>query len=182
MRYSDRITQSSAPGKIFFLLIFFSLLMAITAFGQSRQESKMRIRAVKAIQQGKFQEAQNIYFDLLKLYPNNPDYNYEMGLAIFEEGVQREKAAPYFDKAITNTKTDTLPDLFLFAGRAEQFAGNFDIAIEHFQTYMRLMRETEGLAPNQLEEDIPRYIEMCENGKVQFENNVDYVRIENMGG
>jgi len=44
------------------------------------------------------------------------------------------------------------------------------------------MRETEGLAPNQLEEDIPRYIEMCENGKVQFENNVDYVRIENMGG
>lgn len=180
MRYSERITHSSAPGKVFFLLVFFSLLLAITAFGQTRQENKMRIRAVKAIQAGKFQEAQTIYYDLLKLQPNNPDYNYEMGLAIFEEGVQRGKAAPYFDKAISNIANDSLPELFLFAGKAEQFAGNFDIAIEHFQTYMR-MKEMEDISPDMLDEDVLRYIEMCENGKVQFENNMDYVRIENLG-
>ncbi|MEQ9186781.1 MAG: OmpA family protein [Cryomorphaceae bacterium] len=141
----------------------------------------MRIQAVKAIQAGKFQDAQNIYYDLLKLDPNNPDYNYEMGLAIFEEGVQRGKAAPYFDKAISNTASDSLPEVFLFAGKAEQFAGNFDIAISHFHTYMGMMKKLEGLAPNMLEEDVLRYIEMCENGKVQFENNMDYVRIENLG-
>ncbi|NQV52139.1 MAG: PD40 domain-containing protein [Flavobacteriales bacterium] len=155
--------------------------MAITAFGQTRQENKMRIRAVKAIQAGKFQEAQTIYYDLLKLDPNNPDYNYEMGLAIFEEGVQRGKAAPYFDKAISNTASDSLSELFLFAGKAEQFAGNFDIAIQHFQTYMKMMKEMEDISPDMLDEDVLRYIEMCENGKVQFENNMDYVRIENLG-
>ncbi len=32
-----------------------------------------------------------------------------------------------------------------------------------------------------LDEDIPRYIEMCQNGKVQFENNKEHIRIENLG-
>ena len=117
----------------------------------------------------------------MKLDPENPDYNYEIGLAIFEEKVNRGKAAPYLTKAIQNTVSDTLPDMFLYAAKAEQFAGNFDMAIDNFKIYMRLMRETAGLAPNELEEDIPRYIEMCENGKVQFENNKKYIRIDNMG-
>lgn len=181
MRYSERITQSSAPGKVFFLLVFFTLLMAINAFSQSKAERKMRVKAVKALNSGNFKEAQNIYIDLLSLDPENPDYNYEMGLAIFEEKVNRGKAAPYLSKAIQNTKADTLPDMFLFAGKAEQFAGNFEIAIDYFQTYMRLMRENYDLAPNELDENIPRYIEMCENGKVQFENNKKYIQIDNMG-
>ena len=42
-----------------------------------------------------------------------------MGLAIFEEKVNRGKAAPYLSKATQNTKADTLPDMFLFAGKAE---------------------------------------------------------------
>ncbi len=104
-----------------------------------------------------------------------------MGLAIFEEKVNRGKAAPYLSKAPQNTKADTLPDMFLFAGKAEQFAGNFEIAIDYFQTYMRLMRELYDLPPNELEENVPRYIEMCENGKVHFENNKKYIRIDNMG-
>jgi len=41
--------------------------------------------------------------------------------------------------------------------------------------------DREGFAREELEEDIPRYIEMCKNGKIQFENNKDHIRIENMG-
>ncbi|MEX2596223.1 MAG: OmpA family protein [Salibacteraceae bacterium] len=157
------------------------MLIAISAFSQTREENKMRVNAVKALNSGNFKQAQSIYSDLLKLQPDNPDYNYEMGLAIFDEKINRGKAAPYFDKAINNINSDTLPDMFLYAGKAEQFAGNFDIAIGHFQTYLNLMRQELGLAPNELEEDIPRYIEMCQNGKVQFENNKKYIRIDNMG-
>ena len=43
------------------------------------------------------------------------------------------------------------------------------------------MRELYDLPPNELEENVPLYIEMCENGKVQFENNKKYIRIDNMG-
>ena len=57
-----------------------------------------------------------------------------------------------------------------------------DIAIDHFKTYMGLMRLLEDLTPEMLEEDIPRYIEMCQNGKVQFEKkgkfNRQYVSIQ----
>ena len=104
-----------------------------------------------------------------------------MGIAIYEQGIHRGKAAPYFEKALQHTKSDTLPDMFLFAGKASQYAGDFDIAIDHFKTYMGLMRLLEDLTPEMLEEDIPRYIEMCQNGKVQFENNKEHVRIENLG-
>ncbi|GAB4384404.1 MAG: hypothetical protein Kow0075_16420 [Salibacteraceae bacterium] len=180
MRYSERITDSSRPGKIFLLLVFFFLLLTISAFSQSKEEKKMRLQAVKALNSGKFQEAQKIYIDLLKLDPDNPDYNYEMGLAIFEEGIHRGEAAPYFEKAIINTKSDTLPDMFLFAGKAEQYRGNFDLAIEYFELYKSLMAK-KGFNTMDLEEDVDRYIEMCENGKVQFENNKDFIRIENLG-
>lgn len=180
MRYSERIIASSKPGKYFLLLIFFSLLLAISAMAQTKEEKKMRLKAVKALNAGNFIEAQDIYADLLKLDSENPDYNYEMGLAIFEEGTHRGKAAPYFVKAIENTKSDTLPDMFLYAGKAEQYAGNFASAIDYFEQYKLLLR-AEDIQPGEWHEDVDRYIQMSENGKVQFENSKQYIRIENMG-
>jgi len=180
MRYSERITDSTKPGKYFFLLVVLSLLTAITAFGQSKEEKKLRVKAVKALRAENFAEAQEIYTDLLKLDANNPDYNYEMGLAIYEQGVHRGKAAKYLERAILNTAQDTLPEMFLFAGKSEQYGGNYDLAIDYFEQYLRF-NEREGIPADELEEDVPRYIEMCKNGKVQFENNKDHIRIENMG-
>ncbi|MDP4687265.1 MAG: OmpA family protein [Salibacteraceae bacterium] len=180
MRYADHIHVPAKPGKYFFLIVFFSLLFALSAFSQSKEEKKMRIKAVKALNAGNYSEAEELYMDLLKLNPSNPDYNYEMGLAIFEGGVYRGKAARYLERAITNTKSDSLPDMFLYAGRAEQHAGNFDLAIDYYNTYRGLMRKS-GTDLTTLDFDIPRAIEMCKNGKVQFENNKDHIKIENMG-
>ena len=161
---------------------FLSLLFAITAFGQSKEERKLHLKAVKALNSGHLADAEYIYSDLLQLNPDDPDYNYEMGIAIYEQGVHKGKAAPYFEKALLKTVSNPLPEMYLFAGKASQYAGDFDIAIDHYQTYLSLMLQNEGITPNMLDEDIKRYIEMCENGKVQFENNKDHVRIENLGG
>lgn len=180
MRYSERILDSSRPGKYFLLLVFLFLLLTISAIGQTREEKSLRMKAVKMLNAGKFAAAQEIYVDLLKLNPNNPDYNYEMGLAIYEDGMQKGRSVQYFNRAVANTVRDTLPDLFLFTAKAEQYAGNFDIAIEHYYTYLSLKRK-EGFAESELEEDISRYIETCLNGKVQFENNKDFIIIENLG-
>jgi hypothetical protein len=65
MPYSERIFDSTKPGKFFLLLIFLFLLTAITAIGQTKEEQKMRVKAVKAIRSQKFNEAQAIYADLL---------------------------------------------------------------------------------------------------------------------
>lgn len=180
MRYADRIQAPTQPGKYFFLIVFFSLLFALSAFSQSKEEKKMRIKAVKALNSGDYNEAEELYKDLLKLDPANPDYNYEMGLAIFEAGIYRGKSARYFERAIINTKSDSLPDMFLYAGRAEQHAGNFDLAIDYYNTYRGLIRKT-GVDISTIEFDIPRAIEMCKNGKVQFENSKDHIKIENLG-
>ena len=180
MRYSERIVDSTKPGKYFLLIIFLSLLSAITAFGQTKEEKKLRVQAVKALRAERFDVAQEIYTDLLKLNPENSDYNYEMGLAIYEEGIHRGKAAPYLEKAIQNTENDTLPEMFLFAGKSEHYGGNFDLAIQYYEDYLGFM-DKEGFERDELEEDVDRYIEMCQNGKVQFENNKDFIRIENMG-
>jgi|APSaa5957512535_1039671.scaffolds.fasta_scaffold00184_12 outer membrane protein OmpA-like peptidoglycan-associated protein/tetratricopeptide (TPR) repeat protein len=179
MRYSERITHSANQGKYFVIFIFLTMLFALSAVGQTN-DKKLRAKAVKALQSGKYDVAQELYGELLKLDPLNADYNYEMGLAIYDEGIHRGKAAAYFEKAIVNTKTDTLADMFLFAGKAHQFGGDYLNAIENFNIYLGLMKE-EGFEAEDLEEDVNRYLEMCENGKVQFENNKDFVRIENMG-
>lgn len=178
--YYARTVESAKPGKFLFLLALLMLLTAITAFGQSKEEKKLRVRAVKALRVENFTEAQEIYLDLLKLSPNNADYNYEMGLAIYEEGVHRGNAAPFLERAILNTQQDTLAEMFLFAGKSEQYAGNYDLAIDYFNQYLGFM-ERSDFPEDDLEEDVPRYIEMCANGKVQFENSKDYIRIENMG-
>ena len=180
MSYNARIVDSAKPGKFLFLLVILSLFTAITAFGQSKEEKKMRVKAVKALRAENFTTAKDIYTDLLKLDPNNADYNYEMGLAIYEEGIHRGQAAKYLERAILNTKQDTLAEMFLFAGKSEQYGGHCDLAIDYYEQYLGLM-DRSGFAEEELEEDVPRYIEMCKNGKVQFENNKDHIRIENMG-
>lgn len=102
------------------MLVFFSLLLAITAFGQSREERKLHIKAIKSLNTGNLADAEYLYHDLLQLAPDNPDYNYEMGIAIYEQGIHRGKASPYFEKALKYTKKDTLSDMFLFAEKAAQ--------------------------------------------------------------
>jgi len=58
-----------------------------------------------------------------------------MGLAIYEEGLQRGEAEPYLKRAILNTKQDTLPEMFLFAGKSEQYGRHYDLAIDYFNQY-----------------------------------------------
>ena len=92
--------------------------MAITAFGQTPEERKLHIRAIKALNAGNLADAEYLYNDLLQLAPENPDYNYEMSITIYEQGIHRGKSTPHFEKALLSAKSETLADVFLFAGKA----------------------------------------------------------------
>lgn len=180
MRYTERLQKSTRPGKFFLLLIFFFLILAISAFGQeTKEERKLLSYARKALNSSDYKEAIEYYKELIKINPQNPDYNYELGLSIFESGVEKNKAAEYFQRALSQD-TQPLPDMFLYAGRAEQFNGNFQLAINNYNRYEEALEE-QGLYPEDLGVNVKRLIEMAENGKVQFENSKDFIVITNLG-
>ncbi|GEM_PF-303047 len=180
MLNTDEKAPTALPGKIFLIILSFILLAVASSMAQTKEEKKLRVKAVKALNSGDYAEAIDIYEDLLKLDSENPDYNYEMGLAIMENGVQKGNAVRYLRTAIANVSSDTLPDLFLYAGMAEQYDGNFEKAIQHYDTYLSLIAG-EGLTDEELGHDVGRYIEMSQNALVQVENEKKYIQIINLG-
>lgn len=166
--------------KSLLLFIFFSLLTSISVFAQTKQEKQLRLTAIKALNEGNYAEAESIYTRLLKSEPNNPDYNYEMGIAIFEQGTTKANALPYFKNALNHLVQDTLPEMLLYTAKTEQFMGNYNQASFLYTEFLQLT-ERNNIDPKDYEFDVEHAIEMCENAKNLTEKENHIIKVENLG-
>ncbi|MEM9023788.1 MAG: hypothetical protein AAGB22_08595, partial [Bacteroidota bacterium] len=146
---------------------------------QSKEEKRLLSKAVDAYEDGDYKKAKEQYNKLLELVPTSAEYNYLAGQAYFESSVQREQAIDYLEKALQHSGQDTIPEIYYYLGRANQYLSRFDIAIEAYRDFQRLKEKDKN--PGELVQDVQRYIEMCENGKGYFENNREFVVVENLG-
>jgi tetratricopeptide (TPR) repeat protein len=108
---------------------------------------------------GNFQNAADLYVELISKEPSSFLYNYELGLLYFYELNDKKKSIPFLQTAIDNMQ-DTTIDLFNYLGQAYQANLEYDKAIEMFQSYSAIPPK-----PGVIKISMKRYIQQCMDEK-----------------
>jgi flagellar motor protein MotB len=99
----------------------------------------------------------------------NPELNYKAGVAALYSDNKNE-AVKFFQKVLEE-KSDLTGDVLFFAGRALQYSGKYNEAIEKLESYLK----TPGKKPKEYIASAKRYSEEC---KSALEVTKDTLRIE----
>ena len=157
-------------------------LFALPGHAQERKPDKKEIKLHKAarkyLQEEEYEEAKNVYLELLNIDSTDVDYNYEAGLAFFNSTIDKDQASFFFDRSLRHFEGPPLADLVYYQGRAYQFNGEFDKAIESYKRYRRL---SEFPSPGFDQPDVERCIRMCHFGLAYFEDTRSSITIQNLG-
>jgi len=104
----------------------------------------------------------------------NPELNYKAGVAaLFSDN--KEKAIDFFSR-VMEEKSDIAPDVLFFTGRALQYAGRYDEAVEKLGNFIA----TADKKQVQLVELAKKYIEECKAAAEIIKDTLR-VKIENVG-
>lgn len=123
--------------------------------------------AKKYMNDYRFSRAKEVYDKMLLLQPENPQYLYEAGVAVFKGSVNKANAIPYFEKAIENRTSKTDPELYYYMGKAYHYDHNFLFAMASFNLFTNFIGK--GKAAKDLRKEVERLIIQCEEGRVQIE-------------
>ncbi len=120
---------------------------------------------------GNFLFAIPAYKQLLKQEPNNPDYNYRLGISYLYTNINKSLSIPYLEIASKAPKPEK--KVLYHLGLAYQYASRFDDAIKTYTTYKTLLKGAEL-------EEVEHQIETCENGKEYIKHPIS-VTFQNLG-
>lgn len=164
--------------KFLLTITFFALIAdSYAAIGNNSQQRRAR----KYTLNGKYEEAREMYKQLVEKYPERADYQYELGLNYFyytED--QKTLSIPHFQKALQLTKKDTLGEIYFLLAEAHHLAGNFQEAIENYQHFKRYIKS--GKTGDELLKEVNGKIAQCNQGNTFTVAANKYVRIQNLGG
>lgn len=133
---------------------------------EAEQESKKPEQAEKAFLKKDYQTTINIYSQLLELDPDDPIYNYRLGIATFYTEQNKLKALPYFKKAEAGQQIPH--EIYYYLGIIYHSWADFDKAQKALTTYKTKAK------PNEVgEKNINRLIENCSSGKTIIQEQFD---------
>ena len=162
------------------ILLVFSLLLSSGLMAQSKEAAKLEKKGRKLLETEAFEEAKKVYQQLLKEDPNSVAYNYGAGLSYYNSPIEKEKALPYFESALKNSKQDTIPEILYYIGRSKHYKGDFDGAIVAYNSFKSYLSRNRGNALILLQ-DVNRYLVMCRHGKAFADNPKTGIQVENLG-
>ncbi|MBL0329958.1 MAG: PD40 domain-containing protein [Bacteroidetes bacterium] len=111
------------------------------------------------------------YKQLLKQEPNNPDYNYKLGICYLYTNINKSLSIPHLEIASKAPKTEK--KVLYHLGLAYQYASRFDDAIKTYNAYKATLKGAEL-------EEVDHQIETCENGKEYVKHPIN-VSFQNLG-
>lgn len=153
--------------KRFFSLVVCVFVFAGYSYSQSKDVDKLYNKARTKYATGHFEEARDIYIDLLKKNPVDFNLNYELGMLYFYELNDKATSVPYFETALKVMK-DTVADLYNYLGQAYQSNLKYDQAIEMYNKYSAIPPK-EGV----IRVSVKRYIDDCRREKSKLEEIVE---------
>ncbi|WP_165851422.1 PD40 domain-containing protein [Brumimicrobium aurantiacum] len=149
------------------LLIF----VGNTAFSQKTKEDLDK-EAQTHFRKGEFLEATPLFLRLLSLEPRNPNYNYKYGTCLLYNANKKTEAFKYLNYSVQkNSNVDN--EAYYYLGKAYHLTYNFSKAIKHYTTYKE-KAGSKALAHLKVD----RQIEMCRNGKTQFNDITQAIVLE----
>lgn len=153
---------------IFAFLGFFFYLSSVHSQSVFSSEDELKKQANNLFDNEEFVKAYPLFSQLLSLYPKDPQYNYKFGTCLLYASGNKEKAIPYLEYAAKRQKQNVDPEVYYYLARAYHLNYRFNEAIRYYNLFKILVpsRKVEKL-------DVPRQIEMCENGKSLLQNISD---------
>jgi outer membrane protein OmpA-like peptidoglycan-associated protein len=153
---------------LFPILFLWALMSAINLQAQSLSDSEQRKilkQARNYLYAGEYTEAFQLYSELYRADSTNMNYNYELGITIYDGSSHNRLAAKkHFEKVYESGEREGKPELFYYLGRLYHLEHNFLFALGAYNTYL-----VEGLPPGNLgkerQEEVEAYIQQCEEGR-----------------
>lgn len=142
---------------------FLSIILIInssTAFSQeitiSGGKSEARITADSLFNVGDYAKVLPIYRELLDSYPQEPYYNYTVGVCILNTSRQAQNAIPFLSKASSG---DVPNKVYFYLAEAFRKTYRFDRAIEYYRRFT-----VNGGSKDIKTNEIEKCLSLCENG------------------
>lgn len=164
--------------KVYLLLVAFVISTSVVAQSPVNQKKLLK-KARKQLSEAAYPEAKESYNKLIEADPSNCEYYFEGGLAYFNSEVEKEKSVGYFEKALSNSKKDTIAEVLFYLAKSYHYTHQFDKAIYFYNAFRDfILSSDEG---HLLGSEMTQYIEMCNNGiALQKTTNTDVI-IKNLG-
>jgi outer membrane protein OmpA-like peptidoglycan-associated protein len=160
---------------VLLLAILLALPFCATARSvQSSADKKKLKQADNLFTYADFEGALPIYLDVLPNAPDNWMINYRIGVCYYYSTTARPRSVSYLDKAVINSKQDTVPDLLYHAGLAHLCVNEFDEA----EKYLRAFKKKAG--PKYKDARLDQLIRGCSSGR-ELWNKQGKMRITNLG-
>ncbi|MDW8288240.1 MAG: hypothetical protein RMJ89_09225, partial [Flammeovirgaceae bacterium] len=162
-----------------YFLTFFSLLSenVMAQKDESKLSAKKKVKIAKEyFRVEEYHHSLDLFGDLLKKDPHNPEYNYYYGVSLLhmEEQHKGDALQPLL-KAEESGKY--FPKLYFYLGRAYHLNHDFDQAIAFYKKHTQKETKFE----DDSNPDVINYlVKQCENGKQMVANPVN-VEIYNLG-
>ncbi len=152
------------------LLLLAVVISCDLAIGQTRKH------AFSLLDEGKVQEAQSEYYELMKTHGNDPLICFEMGIALYMGNTDdKVESVKYFELAKKNSVPgDTISELFYYLGRAYQASNDFKKAKKSYDSFESNLKEQSDKKKKQpkaiaeLQTELEDYIEKCIEGLRQI--------------
>lgn len=161
-----------------FFVIWAIIFCEITAGQDNPYVTKKLVKSAEEnMLIGDYRTALNQYIRLLNLQPENPEFNYFVGLCYLETGIDDTLAIAYFEKALKFGSKRIPAILYYYLGKAYHFTNRLDEAIAQYEFYLLTAKM------NLLDKlDAERQIIMCKNAKIlmQYPVKVNIVNIGNV--
>ena len=140
--------------------IIINLLISNLVVAQSKKQ--LQNDAYDAMYEGEFQLASEKFEKLCKLYPEDIEYKYELGICYLKYTAKKEKAIEIFTD-LRNNQDIIEADFYL--GKAYLLNYKFDEAIQHFNKYIEETIDVRNKEDKKRIKECDILIKNCENGK-----------------
>ncbi len=149
------------------LLLLFACFILTNSDCYAQQLSNSKVKKFvkkgrKAYRKEEYWKAKSYYDKVTDANPTKAQYWFEAGLAYYDSQVQREDAITYFEKALSLSVQDTIPEILYYAAKTYHFRGEFEKAIDYYNLFLgSITSNKKGQITRQ---EVIREIEFCNNG------------------
>jgi len=173
-KHKKRFAVNNFSKRIYFVVLFIVLsIFQVNGLFAQQKTSKVvdPADAKEHFSHNNFLFAIPAYKQLLKQEPNNPDYNYKLGICYLYTNINKSLSIPHLEIASKAPKPEK--KVLYHLGLAYQYASRFDDAIKTYTAYKASLKGAEL-------EEVDHQIETCENGKEYVKHPIN-VSFQNLG-
>ena len=176
----------SASMKKLLIILLFSFIFILTLFAQKDEEKEMFLNGEYFVLHKEFPDALLFYLQLIDKYPDNANLNFRAGLCYLNIQGEKDKAIPYFEKAINNLtnrykegdfREEEAPyDTYFYLANAYQINNEIIKAKQTYEKHLHFLDPGDTLNIN----FVNKQIESCKNAE-KLKQNKTHFDLYNLG-